>query len=44
MRLTTQIGESEMDKVILDLGSNMNILPKRTWECMGRSMLQWSPI
>lgn len=44
MRLTAQIGEYEMDQVILDLGSYMNILPKQTWECMGRPTLQWSPI
>lgn len=44
MRLTTQIGEYEMDQVILDLGSNANILPKQTWEMMGRPMLQWSPL
>ena len=30
MRLTTQIGEYEMDQVILDLGANMNVLPKKT--------------
>lgn len=28
MRLTTQIGEYEMDQVILDLGSDANVLPK----------------
>ena len=44
MRLTAQIGEFEMDQVILDLGSNANVLPKQTWECMGRPTLQWSPI
>ena len=44
MRLTTQIGEYEMDQVILDLGVDANVLPKQTWECMGRHMLQWSPI
>jgi len=44
MRLTAQNGEYEMDQVILDLGSNANILPKQTWECMGRPVLQWSPI
>ena len=32
MRLTAQIGEYEMDQVILDLGSDANILPKQTWE------------
>ena len=44
MRLTAQIGEYEMDQVILDLGSDVNTLPKQTWERMGRLMLQWSPI
>jgi len=28
MRLTVQIGEYEMDQVILDLGSDANVLPK----------------
>lgn len=44
MRLTVQINEYEMDQVILDLGSDVNILPKQTWECMRRPALQWSPI
>jgi len=43
-RLNVQIGEYEMDQVIVDLGSDVNILPKQTWEHMGRSTLQWSPI
>jgi len=44
MRLATQIGEYEMDQVILDLGSDVNVLPKQNWEQMGIPMLQWSPI
>lgn len=44
MRLTAQIGEYEMDQVILGLGSDVNVLPKQTWEHMGRPVLQWSPI
>ena len=28
MRLTTQIGDYEIDQVILDLGSDVNVLPK----------------
>lgn len=44
MQITTQIGEYEMDQVILDLGSDTNVFPKQTWECMGRPALQWSPI
>jgi len=39
MRLTMQIREYEMDQVILDLGSDANILPKQTWERMGRPVL-----
>jgi len=44
MRLTMQIGEYEMDQLILDLGSDTNVLPKKTWEHMSRPALQWSPI
>lgn len=44
MRLTVQIGEYEMDQVILDLGSDVNVLPKKTWERMGKIVLQWFPI
>lgn len=33
-----------MDQVILDLGSDVNVLPKQTWEPMGRPVLQWSLI
>ena len=39
MRLIVQIDEYEMDQEILDLGSDMNLLPKQTWECMGTPML-----
>lgn len=28
----------------MDLGSYANILPKQTWEYMGKPTLQWSPI
>ena len=44
MRLASQIGEYEMDQVILDLGLDSNVLPKKTWEWMGRPVLQWSLI
>ena len=42
--MTTQINECEMDQVILDLGSDVNVLPKQKWERMGRPALQLSPI
>ena len=44
MRLTVQIGEFEMDEVILDLGSEVNVLTKQTWEHMGSPKLSRSPI
>lgn len=44
MRLTIEIGEYEMDQVMLDMGSDANVLPKNTWERMGRPTLQWSLI
>ena len=39
-----QIGDYEMDQVILDLGSDANILPKQTWQRMGEPKLEWSTI
>ena len=44
MRLTAQIGDYEMDQVILDLGSDANVLPKQTWKWMGEPKLEWSTI
>ena len=44
MRLNAQIGEYEMTDVILDLGSEVNVLTKQTWEQMGKPTLDWSPI
>ena len=44
MRLTAQIGDYEMDQVILDQGSNENVLPKKTWQRMGEPKLEWSTI
>jgi len=36
MIMSAQIREYEMDQVILDLGSNANVLPNQTWEHMGK--------
>ena len=44
MRLTVQIGNYEMDQVVLDLGSDANVLPKQTWQRMGEPKLEWSTI
>lgn len=44
MWLTTKIRDFKMDQVILDQGFDANVLPKKTWKCMGKPKLQWSPI
>ena len=44
MWLTAHIGDCDMDKVILDLGSDANVLPKQTWQRMGEPKLEWSTI
>lgn len=44
MRLTAQLGDFEMDQVVLDLGSDANVLPKQTWQWMGEPKLKWSTI
>jgi hypothetical protein len=33
-----------MDNVILDLGSDVNVLPRQTWEMMGKPKLVWSTV
>jgi hypothetical protein len=38
------IGEYDVDNVILDLGSDVNVLPKQTWEMMGENELVWSHV
>ena len=42
--MTAQIGDYDMDYIILDLGSNVNILTRKTWEIMNKSQLDWSPM
>lgn len=44
MRLNVQIGDYDMDEFILDLGSEVNVLMKKTWELMGKPKLCYSPI
>jgi hypothetical protein len=34
----------DMDGVMLDLGSDVNMLPKKYWDLMGNPNLLWSPI
>ena len=42
--MSTQIGDYDMDYIILDLGSNGNILTCQMWEIMGNPPLEWSAI
>ena len=44
MRMNIQIGDYEVDLVILDLGSYLNILTKQTWKLMGNPTLGWSSV
>lgn len=43
-RFNVAIDDFDMDNIILDLGFDVNILPKKTWEEMGKSKLLWSPV
>ena len=38
-RLNANIGDFKMGDVILDLGSKVNVLPKKTRQCMGEPTL-----
>ena len=42
--MTAHIGDYDMDYIILDQGSNANILTRQTWESMGNMRLVWSPV
>jgi hypothetical protein len=34
--LSAHIGEYDVDNIILDLGSDVNVLPKNIWEMVGK--------
>jgi hypothetical protein len=42
--LNSQIGEYDIDYVVLDLGSEVNVMTKQTWALMGKLKLIYSPI
>ena len=44
LRMITHIGDYNMEYIILDLGSDVNILTRQTWESMNKPWLDWSPI
>ena len=39
LRMSTQIGDYDMDYIILNLGSDVIILTHQTWEIMGKPPL-----
>ena len=44
LRMNAQIGDYDMDYIILDLGTYLSILTRHTWESMGNMRLVWSPV
>jgi hypothetical protein len=44
LHLNTQIGYYDIDYVVLDLGSEVNVMMKKTWALMGKPKLIYSPI
>jgi hypothetical protein len=40
-RFSAQVREYYVDNVILELGFDVNILPKKTWDMMGKPKLVW---
>ena len=44
MRLSAVIRSYEMDEVVFDLGSEVNVMTKQTWEIMAKPKLAFSPI
>jgi hypothetical protein len=43
-RLNANIGYFNMGDIILDVVSEVNVLPKKTWKCMGEPTLGYSPM
>jgi len=40
-KMAVELGGFEMQDVMLDLGSDVNILPNKSWEFMGKPKLVW---
>ena len=41
---SSHIGYYDIDYVVLDLGSEVNVMTKQTWALMGKPKLIYSPI
>jgi hypothetical protein len=44
LHLSAHIGYYDVDYVVLDLGSEVNVMTKQTWVLMGKPRLIYSPI
>jgi hypothetical protein len=44
LHLNAQIGDYDIDYVVLNLGSEVNVMMKQTWALMGKTKLIYSPI
>jgi hypothetical protein len=44
LHLNAQIRDYDIDYVVLDLGSKVNVMMKKTWALMGKPKLIYSPI
>jgi len=42
--MNENIGEFNMGDMILDFGSEVNVQPKKTWECKGEPTMGYSHI
>jgi len=43
-KLNANVGAFNMGDIILDLRFEVNVLHKKTWQCMGESTLGYSPV
>jgi hypothetical protein len=44
LHLSAQIGDYDVDYVVLDLGSEVNVVMKKTWALMEKPRLIYSPM
>jgi hypothetical protein len=44
LHLNSQIGKYDIDYVVFNLGSKVNVMTKQTWALMGKPKLIYSPI